>query len=359
MSKKLLVGCDLHKRMKDLTTIKGYCAANKAVQMDLMNFCRDEGVEYFAHGGDWFDGGYGSDVGAALAHTDLDVEMSKQLKGNFYGVIGNHIRIRMDSNPELFLIQPHEVYKSRWESHRDEQIIKTPKFFMIDNVQISLCHYNPLADEAMSYAPIRQPGVAYHIAIFHSERLIPKELLSKVNSYMTSTYSDLSHALEGVDYAIVGHIHKPLGLCTIPHEDGSQTMLYVPGSLANTEVSEASMHDSVMLPLFEIDGDTISISYKEFSLHTEMCEFAKKGSKTEDDGKLGALRYNSKEFLYADMVRETVSDDDQVYMSLGRFLENQHYTPMDKDLIRMVINNPEDIQQLISIFKSSKEEAAL
>lgn len=355
MVKKVLIGTDLHKRMKDLTTIRGYCNANRAVQQDLMNFIKEEEVDYFVHAGDWYDAGYGSDVGAALAHTDMDIEMNKILHGNFYGVIGNHIRIRMDSNPELFLIQPHDIYKSRWECDRKEQIIKTPKFLMIDGLQISLCHYNPMADEAVSYSPIRQPEAKYHVAIFHTEKVIPKELLSNVNSYMTSSYSDLSRALEGVDYAVVGHIHKPLGICRIPHDDGSQTVVYVPGSLANTEVSQSSMHETVELPMFTVEDGKISVSYHTFSLHTEMCEFAKKGSKTDEDAKLGALRHNSKEFLYEDMVGQTVSEEDQIYMSLNLFLNKNNYTPVDRNLIKSVIHNPEDINELLSIFKTIQE----
>lgn len=355
MAKKVLIATDLHKRMKDLTTIRGYCAANRAVQTDLMQFIKDNDVDYMALAGDWYDAGYGSDVGAALAHTDMDIEMNRLLKGNLYGVIGNHIRIRMDSNPELFLIQPHDIYKSRWETDRKEQIIKTPNYFMVDNLQISLCHYNPMADVAMSYAPIRQPEADYHVAIFHTEKVIPKELLSNVNAYMTSSYSDLAKALEGVDYAVVGHIHKPLGICRVPHDDGSQTVVYVPGSLANTEVSQNSMHDEVQLPMFTVEDGKVSVSYHTFSLHTEMCEFAKKGSKTEEDVKLGALRHNSNEYLYEDMVGQTVSEEDQIYMSLNLFLDKNNYTPVDRNLIKSVIHNPEDINELLSIFKTIQE----
>ena len=356
--KKVLFGTDLHKRTKDLTTIKGYCEANRMVQQDIMKFITDEDVDYFVHAGDWYDGGYGSDVGAALSHTDLDYEMNKLLKGNFYGVIGNHIRIRMDSNPELFLIQPHEFFKSRWECDRTEQIIKTPRFFIVDGVQISLCHFNPNAETAMEYAPIRQPGVKYHVAVFHTERVIPSGLLKRTNAYLNSTFSDLNHALEGVDYAIVGHVHKPLGMCNVIHEDGTTTVVNVPGSLANTEVSENSMHDFTTLPMLIIDDDGgVSWSYNDFSLHTELCEFAKKGSRTQEEEKLGALRYNSKESLYEDMVGQTVMEDDKVYMSLNKFLEQNNYTPTDRQLIRNIIQNPEDIDGLVSLYKSILEVA--
>ena len=37
MHYRILVGGDLHKRMKDLTTIRGYVNANRKVQLDIMN----------------------------------------------------------------------------------------------------------------------------------------------------------------------------------------------------------------------------------------------------------------------------------------------------------------------------------
>lgn len=358
--KRILFGTDLHKRTKDLTTIKGYCNANRMVQQDLMKFIVDNEVDYFNHAGDWYDGGYGSDVGAALSHTDLDYEMNKLVNGNFYGVIGNHIRIRMDSNPELFLIQPHDFFKSRWECDRTEQVIKTPNYYIVDDVQVSLCHFNANAETAMEYAPIRQPGVKYHVAVFHTEKIIPSRLLKETNPFLTSTYSDLNKALEGVDYAIVGHVHKPLGFCTIQHDDGSSTTMYVPGSLANTEVSDVSMHTHTTLPMLTIgDNGEITWSYHEFSLHTDLCEFAKKGSRNSEEEKLGALRFNSKESLYEDMVGQTVIEDDKVYMSLNRFLEKNNYTPTDRQLIRSIIQNPEDIDGLLNIFKSTLEVAGI
>ena len=354
--KKLLFLSDLHERMKDLTTIKGYCNANRAVQADIKDFCISENIDIIIEAGDLFDGGYGSDVGAALAHADAIMELAKVVHGEFYGVIGNHIRVRMDSNPELYLIQPHDVYKSRWETDRVEQIIKTPRTFMVNGVQISLCHFNPLADSAISYATPRDLSAKYHVGVYHSEKVIPKELLSKYNPYMTSSYSDVARALEGVDYAFVGHIHKPLGMCDVMHEDGSVTKVYVPGSLANTEVSEVSMHDFVDLPVLTITDDGIvSWSYHKFSLHTEMCDFHKKGSKTEEDEKLKALRFGSKSRLYEDMVGQTVLEEDQIYMSLNMFLKENNYTEMDRNLIRSTIHNPEDIDTLVSIHKSSKE----
>ena len=145
MKYKILYATDLHKKMKDITTIRGYCTVHNKIEDDLINLISQLGITHFIEGGDWFDSGYGSDVAAALAHTDLDRKLYDAVKGNFYGVIGNHIRLNMDSNPELFLIQPHPKYTTRHRISRDTQIIKTPDELFLNGVQISFCHHDKVA----------------------------------------------------------------------------------------------------------------------------------------------------------------------------------------------------------------------
>ena len=55
------------------------------------------------------------------------------------------------------------------------------------------------------------------------------------------------------------------------------------------------------------------------------------------------------------MVGQTVSEEDQIYMSLNLFLNKNNYTPVDRNLIKSVIHNPEDINELLSIFKTIQE----
>ena len=353
---RVLVGCDLHKRTKDITTIRGYVEANQRVQRDIYNFIKENNVDIFISAGDWYDGGYGADIGAALVHTASDIELHKLLKSQFYGVIGNHIRVRMDSNPELFLIQPHDTFVSRWKCDRDYQIIRTPRYIYVDGVQFSLCHYNFMATCAADYKPIRLPEAKYHVGIFHTEKVIPYTLLRGLNQYMVSNNNDIMEALSNVDYAVVGHIHKPLGKTIVEHENGWKTVVNVPGSLANTEYSEVSYHEYVLLPMFEISNGDVSVTDVEFSLHTECCEFSKKGSVSSDEIKLKSLRSNSKEFLYADMVGQTVLEEDQMYMSLNLFLEKNNYTKADKELLKLVIRDPNTTEPILQSYRNARME---
>ena len=181
MSYKVMIAGDLHKRMQDKSTIRGYCKACRQVQEDIMKYIKDNGVTHFISLGDWYDRGYGSDVAAALVDTELDMKMAELLHGNFYGLVGNHIRIDMDSSPETFLMQPHDVYKSRRQTNRTEQIIKTPDRFVLNGVEFILMHWNPLAQTAMDYKTEVDPDCHFHVALYHTEQVIPSHLLTSLN----------------------------------------------------------------------------------------------------------------------------------------------------------------------------------
>ena len=352
MKYKILFGNDLHKRMKDITTIIGYCNACKLVQLDLMKELKRGAYTHFIHVGDWFHSGYGSDVAAALTHTDIDRQMADMLKGNFYGVIGNHIRLRLDSNPELFLIQPHKEYRSRHEVTRDEQIIKTPRDLILNGVQIHFMHWNRDAENASAYKAIINPECHYHIGLYHTEYVIPPAILHDMNMHTTSDNSQISRALEGIDLAIVGHVHKPLGTFAINKNDGTTTTMIVPGSLTNTDAGLMSRHDYVDMPVVEIDEDgKVSLSYYRQTLHTDELQFINKNISEEQRDKLKSLRGNSKETLYGELEQTSFVGESSGFISLNTFMREQGYTPGDKKLIKSVIADPDNVKELIGIYK--------
>jgi predicted phosphodiesterase len=352
MRYRVLIAGDLHKRMKDITTIRGYVEGCRRVQSDLMDIIKNDGITHFISLGDWFDSGYGSDVAAALSHTDIDREMSKLLNGNFYGLIGNHIRIRMDSNPELFLIQPHPVYKSRHSVTRQEQIIRTPKDLILNGVQFHFMHWNKDAESAYAYKALLNKDCRFHIGLYHSEYVIPSAMLHNMGMNIVNDSSAISTALERIDIAIVGHIHKPLGSFTINKNDGSATTMIVPGSLTNTDAGEISRHSFIDMPVIDIDDDgNVSLSYKRLDLHTDNLCFMKKAVSADMREKLKSLRGNNKETLYGELEASTFVGESSGFISLNSFMLQQGYTPGDKSLIRNVINSPDDVDKLVSIYK--------
>ena len=350
-----MIAGDLHKRMKDISTIKGYCNACKNVQLDIINFIKQNGVTHFISAGDWFHGGYGSDVAAALCHTDIDRDMAEALNGNFYGVIGNHIRIQMDSNPELFLIQPHPVYRSRHDVNRNEQIIKTPDRIVLNGCEFLLKHWNPVAEGALDYKCELDPECKHHFAIFHTEQIIPAPLLHGLNmGHVISDESNISKALNGVEIAIVGHIHKVIGSHVIRSTNGKDTLMIIPGSLTNTDAGKKARHDYIDIPIITIyESGEYKLEYHRQTLHTDELTFYQKTE--EDTGKLKSLNGNTKENLYSELQATAFIGDNQQILTLNRFLESQGYTKSDKTQIRSVIRNPEDIDTLVYIAKQESE----
>lgn len=351
MHYRVMIAGDLHKRMKDITTIRGYTEVNIKVQLDLMQAIRDLEVTHFIGLSDWFDRGYGSDVAAALAHTDIDREMYELLHGNLYSLIGNHIRIRMDSNPELFLIQPHDVYKSRHPVNRDYQIFKTPKDLILDGVQFCFMHFNYKAESAYEYKALINPSCHYHIGLYHTEYVIPTHILQGMGMNIVNDNSKISAALQDIELAIVGHVHKPIGKFIINKTDGTTTTMIVPGSLTNTDAGEGSRHDFIDIPIIDIDDGKVVLSFHHFDLHTKELIFMKKSVTEDSREKLKSLRGNAKEKLYDELEATTFVGEAGGFKTLNAFMREQGYTNGDKALIKSVINNPDNINVLLNIYK--------
>ena len=348
----MFAGC-LHKRPGDISTIEGYAECCKAVQFSLMEEIAKNRIDKFVSMGDWFDKGYGTDVISSLADTEIDRQMAAQLKGEFYGVIGNHIRLNLDTNPELFLIQPHPVFKTRKKVSREEQIIKTPDVLMINGVQISFMHYNKLAHGAADYKPTRRPDAKYHIALFHTPYVVPSAKLYEMNMhYDASSNSSISECMEDVDFAIVGDIHKPLGQFTINHPSGKMTTMVVPGSLTNTESGLNSRHNNISIPIVEInDNGDVKIEYLFFDLKTNLVTFKIKNNVAEDS-KLKTLRGNNVKNLYEEDDGTIVNTlrDENATMSMNMFMRMQRYTKSDIDIVNTVLHSPKDVQGIVKIY---------
>ena len=347
MQYKIAFAGDLHKRPKDISTIKGYVKCCDSVQESLIKMIQDEGITHFVSLGDWYDKGYVDDVSSALADTSKEEYMNRVLNGNFYGVVGNHIRLRLDSNPELMLIQPHPTIKSRKPVKRAEPIIKTPSHFRIGNIQISLVHHLPNSESVEDYSIHRLPGVKYHVACVHDPKFIPNHRLSQTQMPSnTSLDSQISRTLSNVDLCICGDIHMPLGMFDV----SPTTKMVVPGSLTNTNAGIRSRHGSINIPILTVDDetDTIQFNFYVFDLQINTVTFNEKVEENVTK-KLKTLRGNNLASLYDDKPLEGIISTGISSMSFGAFLREQNYTENDKKLIRSTLNKPEDLIELIKI----------
>lgn len=354
---KVLLAGDLHKKHKDVSTIKGYVRYCDKVQESIMDTIREQGITHFVSLGDWYDKGYVEDISAALADTAYESRMSELLNKNFFGVIGNHIQLGLDSNPELFLIQPHDKFKTRKAVPRKEQILRTPTSFMVGTVQFSLAHNIPGSDSVLDYEIYRRPETSYHVAILHDPKFLPHERLVEAGiPYGRSINSHIDQVLAGVDLAILGDIHKPLGMITT----NGGTPIYVPGSLTNTNVAMDSRHSEIDMPMFVIDTsktpNEFSLKFHKFKLPLNIVTFSAVEKELLNTSRIKALRGKNKEELYENNERveiDTLVSDNAVSMTFSDFMRIHGYKDSDKDMVRSVLREPENVLALMELHVKS------
>lgn len=348
---RIMYAGDLHKKAKDPDNIINYVNCCVAVQRKLMQEIENRHITKFISIGDWYDRGYVNDMAAGFSSTDMDTEMSARLKGEFYGLIGNHIRLRMDSNPELFLIQPHPTLVMRHPVYRTNQIIRTPEVLRCGDVQISFMHFNYNRKTLGGYVPQRQEWAKYHIALFHTPWIIPNQQLSKAglqaNTYTTSA---IGECLKGVDLSICGDIHKPIGKFVVEHEYGS-TVEIVPGSLTNNTASKNDRHYDIHIPITTIyDDGTVELEFLEFDLLTNMVTF-KHEDEIKKDSKLDGIRAKRKrDVIENGSYAGTFDFDAPDAFSLRNLMVRRGYSDVDNRLIDAIFNNPLDVAGLVKIY---------
>lgn len=304
MKARILFLGDLHKRDVDFTTIKGYTTAVDMVQADILSFIKDKGVTHLVSLGDWYDKGYRS-INRCANDRNFDEELAAAVNGNFYICLGNHFFLERDNNPEMYLIQPSELHKPTHAIYAKKPVIQAPAYFRVGSVQVSLFHYHKTNKD---YRATLDPSVKYHIGVYHDEIVVPT-YAQKAGGLINGTPAQNVQAiLDNVNFAIVGHIHKPVGYIKVPMGDRDVPM-FIPGSLANTS-NGPQFHESVNLPVVDIDDDDkVSCSLFTFSLHCEVLKLYQR--------KEGAIQ--------AELPTQVVTDIPKT-VSLKEFLLAKGYT---------------------------------
>ena len=271
MARILFVG-DLHKRDCDFSTVAGYTKAVDAVQHDILDFIRANSVTHLVSLGDWYDKGYRS-INRMNNDRNLDEELSKAVGGNFYICLGNHFFLERDNNPEMYLIQPSAYHKPSQPIYAASPIIRAVPYLRIGSVQISFFHFSK---ENKNYTTELDQEVKYHIGIYHDEAVVPTTERNSAGFRGTTVVSYSDRILSNVDLAIVGHIHKPMGVI-YAQSQGRRVPMVVPGSLAITSTASSELHTDVKLPVVDIaDDGTVSCRLVNFSLHANLLKFYKR-----------------------------------------------------------------------------------
>lgn len=271
MSARILFLGDLHKRDVDFTTITGYTKAVDAVQRDILDFVKNNGITHLVSLGDWYDKGYRS-INRCSNDRNLDEELSRSVNGNFYICLGNHFFLERDNNPEMYLIQPSKLYRPTHPIYATAPVIQAPEYIQIGGVRISMFHYSKTNK---SYHVDLPADIKYHIGVYHDEVVVPHYAQEAGGLVGAKPSGDLSYILDNVNLAFVGHLHKPVGAIKVP-VNGHDVTMFIPGSLANT-ANGPQFHESVNLPVVEIDdNDNVACRLYTFTLHCEMLKRSKR-----------------------------------------------------------------------------------
>lgn len=264
---------DLHKRDIDFSSIRGFTKAVELVQQDLLDTLRRLDNAVFVQLGDWYDKGYRS-TGRVFIDSYYDTQISQAAKGGAYICLGNHFFLERDSNPEMYIIQPSYLYQPKDKVPMSHPIFKTAPCIVIGNVQISFFHFSKVDK---NYVQPLQPGVKYHIGVYHDDCVLPSDIRTKAGYFGSTSNDYLNNIYSNVDVAICGHVHVALGTSVYTLNNGKQVPIIVPGALSITENKEIVKHTSVDCPVIWIDDETgtFELKYETISTHMELLKFYK------------------------------------------------------------------------------------
>lgn len=249
---------DLHMRDVDFKTLQGFKATGESFIRDTLTpKLLEAGVTDIIFLGDIVDKGY-RNVGPAYSHMSLMEMMKERFTGNIFAtVLGNHFFIEMQNNPELYWIQPHNLYKPIEYIYRTNQLISTPDIIKIGTTQISLFHYHP---RNKIYHHDILSDVKMHIGLYHDDCTLP----NSVRGFGLNN-EDLLQYYDNIDIAIHGHIHVPHDVTYLPIGT-KQIPIIVPGSCTLTSSDEKEFHTSVKIPILSVTNISCSLSYVTLSL---------------------------------------------------------------------------------------------
>lgn len=283
MIARILCISDLHKRYKDSTSVKGQVEVSQLVQEDIIAFNKAQGVTHNLIMGDWYDRGFHG-LGQAYGAIEMDRRLSESVNGNVYLCVGNHFYLERDENPEMYIIQPNNMFRPQI----DIPVPKEPIFKVVPSldfgpVQISFFHFNKLNKD---YVAHRRDDCTYHIGIYHDDAVVPGWVreMEGFSGSVSSNY--LNGIYENIDLALHGHIHTKIGMTSLELNSGRKVPMCIPGAMSITQNSDKFKHTEVQLPVIEIEDDyTVKFKLATFSTHMDKLRFyqTKKKKKIMDE----------------------------------------------------------------------------
>ena len=166
------------------------------------------------------------------------------------------------------------------------------------------------------YYPIRDEDTTFHIALFHSDKVLPASFRQEAGYFGEVRSEYLKMVYNNVDLALLAHIHVPLGI-----RKYNNTTMIVPGSASVTNNDDREKHRFVDLPIITIyDNNKVTLEFQRFSTHMEMLQFHKT-SENKATPTLGENLMKSKP-----SPKEVFTEEIKASKNLEEFLINKGYT---------------------------------
>lgn len=262
---------DRHNRDKDFDTVGGFRKVSHKIGQDIVNFIRNDIHEVVAaHLGDGADQGFRS-VHSFYEHYCIERRIYNACKGRNFAAVGNHMYIQRDSNPDFLLLQPDNRFptKRKLNVEEEDRIYHIVDGIIIGDVQISFIHYQ---EENKMYKRVRQPGIKFHIGLYHDDNVIPSSIKQGRGMKTTISSEYLTDVLEDIDLAVVAHWHEAIGKVDI--NIGNRIIpMYIPGALCHTSTTMSERHKSVALPTFVFDERGMHVELVEFKTYLNELKF--------------------------------------------------------------------------------------
>ncbi len=342
MLARILFVSDLHKKYTDSSSIHGQVEVFQKIEEDIIEFVKRNGVTHVVILGDWYDRGFHG-LGPTFGSMELDRRLSKAVEGNVFLCIGNHFYLERDENPEMYLIQPNALIKPQSPIPMPERpIFQVEQKLKIGTVQINLFHYNKINKNYVAY---RDEDTTYNIGVYHDDSVIPGWVREKEGFTGASTQSYMNSIYDNIDFAIHGHIHSKIGICSIELNSGRKVPMCIPGSLGIIQNKEVFKHKEVSLPILDITEDPIpqlhlcpfSTYLDELKFYTPKKKKKKEAAVSVDTSKAGTL------VPRADL------------QSLAVYMHKKGYGKKHMKLIDAALANKLDIMTAITIISEVDE----
>lgn len=337
MLAKILYISDFHKRWKDSESVKGALAVQRDIQEDLLREIPRLGITHIIIGGDWYDRGFHG-LGPAFSETEMDRHLSALVDGRVYLCVGNHFFLERDENPEMYIIQPNNMLKPKFDMvHPDKPIFQVVPQLVIGDVQIDFFHFSKTNK---NYWAPRKPGIKFHIGIYHDDSVVPGWVREAEGYSGSSTQVYFNKVFENIDMALCGHIHSKIGWCGIKLFDEREVPMCIPGVMRATKNVQCEKHKDVDLPVLTIEDDSsVTLGSVKFSTYVDKVMFS-------------SVKPASKKAAKESRVLTTdsmIAKHSAALASLGTYMSSRGYNPTSMRILDAARNGELSFGKAVTI----------